>query len=105
VENTGGAGTFNSHWRESTFGSELMTGYINSGHLPLSVMTVRSIGDMGYTVNPSGADPYFIFAGSLSEGPASSLLSPVGVPWEGVLRRGPFVLPKQSSSKGARASK
>jgi hypothetical protein len=104
VENTGGGGTFNSHWRESVFGSELMTGYINSGHMPLSVMTVRSIEDLGYTVNPSGADPYFIFAGSLREGPAS-LLSPVGVPWEGSLRLGPFVLPRHSLYRRVGASK
>jgi hypothetical protein len=94
VENTGGAGTFNSHWRESKFGSELMTGYINSGHMPLSVMTVRSIEDIGYTVNSFGADPYFIFAGSLRAGAASVLLSPVGVPWEASLKTGPFVLPR-----------
>lgn len=31
VENTGGPGTANSHWRESVFTNELMTGYLNGG--------------------------------------------------------------------------
>jgi hypothetical protein len=93
VENTGGPGTANSHWRESVFGSELMTGYANSGALPLSIMTVRSIEDLGYTVNPAGADPYHIFNGNLRQGAASSLLTPLGVAWERSLPVGPFVLP------------
>ena len=65
VENTGGAGTMNSHWRESVFGSELMTGYANAGPMPLSIMTARSLTDLGYTINQAAADPYSIFAGSL----------------------------------------
>ncbi|MFN2635660.1 MAG: leishmanolysin-related zinc metalloendopeptidase [Gemmatimonadaceae bacterium] len=95
VENTGGAGTANSHWRESVFGSELMTGYANSGPMPLSVMTVRSIEDLGYTVNPSGADFYSIAIGSLRQNSESSLLPPVGVSWESGLPLGPFVLPRR----------
>jgi hypothetical protein len=59
VEGTRGAeGTINSHWRESTFGNELMTGFINSGTNPLSVMSVRSLEDLHYTVNAAAADPY-----------------------------------------------
>jgi hypothetical protein len=54
----GSDGTINSHWRESTFGNELMTGFINSGTNPLSVMSIRSLEDLGYTVNPAVADPY-----------------------------------------------
>ena len=93
VENTGGAGTANSHWRESIFGSELMTGYIDAGAMPLSAITARSIGDLGYTVNPAGADPYSIYIGSLRQGAAPSLLTPMGVVWERSLPVGPFVLP------------
>jgi hypothetical protein len=95
VENTGGSGTANSHWRESVFGNELMTGYINAGALPLSVITARSLGDLGYTVNPAGADPYSIYIGSLREGAAPSLLTPTGVVWERGLPVGPFVLPRR----------
>lgn len=58
VENTGGVGTADSHWRESVFLSELMTGFINAGQNPLSSVTVASLGDLGYVVNPSGADSY-----------------------------------------------
>jgi hypothetical protein len=54
----GGDGTINSHWRESTFGNELMTGFLNSGTNPLSVMSIRSLEDIGYTVDLSAADKY-----------------------------------------------
>jgi len=59
VENTGGAGTANSHWRETVFGNELMTGFYNSGIAnPLSRITIASLADLGYTVNYAAADPY-----------------------------------------------
>jgi uncharacterized protein YjdB len=58
VENQGGAGTINGHWRESVLANELMTGFLNSGSNPLSVLTVRSLEDLGYTVNAAGADPF-----------------------------------------------
>jgi adhesin/invasin len=59
LENTlGGRGTRDSHWRESTFVNELMTGFINGGANPLSEVTVASLQDIGYVVNVPGADPY-----------------------------------------------
>ena len=65
VENCGasspvgcGAGTVNGHWREPVFGNELMTGYINAGFNPLSIMTVAAQEDLGYTVNYDAADSY-----------------------------------------------
>jgi len=59
VEAGGGAGTRLSHWRESTFGTELMTGWYNSGRInPLSSMTVGSMEDLGYVVDMHAADPY-----------------------------------------------
>jgi hypothetical protein len=54
----GGDGTINSHWRETTFGNELMTGFINRGNNPLSKMTIRSLEDLGYTVDTTAADAY-----------------------------------------------
>jgi hypothetical protein len=51
-------GTVNSHWRETVFGNELMTGFLNSGTNPLSVLSVAAQQDIGYTVNYDGADPY-----------------------------------------------
>jgi Big-like domain-containing protein/leishmanolysin len=62
VENTGGAGTADSHWRESVFGSELMTGFVQQGFNPLSRVSVASMADIGYVVNQAGADPYTLGA-------------------------------------------
>lgn len=63
VENTGGPGTRDGHWRESVFNSELMTGWIEGGGVsnPLSAVTIASLADMGYTVNMNAADPYVLF--------------------------------------------
>ncbi len=58
VDNDGEQGTINSHWRESVLRNELMTGYVNSGSNPLSIVTIRSLEDLGYVVNPGAADPY-----------------------------------------------
>jgi hypothetical protein len=58
VENTGGPGTAGSHWRESVFLNELMTGFIGGGSNPLSRLTVAALQDMGYTVNFDAAEPY-----------------------------------------------
>jgi Leishmanolysin/FG-GAP-like repeat len=60
VENSGGAGTRNSHWRESTFDNEIMTGWIDAGANPLSRMTIASLEDFGYAVNYAAADAYNI---------------------------------------------
>ena len=64
VENTGGAGTRDAHWRESVMGRELMTGYISASALgnPLSSISIGSMEDMGYTVNYTTADPYTVSA-------------------------------------------
>ena len=58
LETGGGAGTAGSHWSESVFGNELMTGFISGAPDPLSTVTVGALQDMGYTVNYSAADPY-----------------------------------------------
>ena len=60
VENNGVSGTADAHWRESTFGNELMTGYANVGGMPFSAITVGSLGDLGYQINLLAADPYRI---------------------------------------------
>lgn len=65
IANTGGSGTEGSHWRESVFSTELMTGYLNSGTTnPLSEVTVRSLGDQFYAVDPAAADAYQLPTGS-----------------------------------------
>ncbi|MBA3673140.1 MAG: hypothetical protein H0W68_14110 [Gemmatimonadaceae bacterium] len=60
VENTGGAGTANAHWRETTFTNELMTGFLNRGNNPLSQLTIRSMADLGYNVNMADFDDYTV---------------------------------------------
>jgi hypothetical protein len=53
-----GAGSVNGHWREVILGNELMTGFIDPGINPLSVLSVAAQEDLGYTVNYAGADPF-----------------------------------------------
>jgi hypothetical protein len=59
VEAGGGAGTRNAHWRESVFGSELMTGWVGPGsNMPISSVTIGSLADLGYSVNYAAANPF-----------------------------------------------
>jgi hypothetical protein len=58
VENTGGPGTADGHWRESVFDRELMTGFIGSGTSPLSVVTLGSLADQGYSVDFTKGDSF-----------------------------------------------
>ena len=60
LTNNCGAGTINSHWKESVFRTELMTGFLNAGVNPFSKMTIQSLADLDYEVNISGADPYTV---------------------------------------------
>jgi hypothetical protein len=87
VENTGGSGTRDSHWKDTIFGSELMTGWIGPGNtLPMSRVTVGSLADLGYTVNMAAADYYVPSSGglaaaqSLSSGGSGSGSNLVGAP-------------------------
>ena len=57
VENTGAVGTINSHWRETVFKNELMTGYANHGEV-LSRVTVASLKDLGYRVSYDYCDEF-----------------------------------------------
>lgn len=60
VENTGGAGTRDSHWRETILRTELMTGFISTSGNPLSAISIASLQDIGYVVNLGAADPYTV---------------------------------------------
>jgi hypothetical protein len=68
LEDTGGAGTAGSHWRRSVFGNELMIGWASSSTMPLSLLTLQAIADLGYTVNTSAAEAWgtFILGGAAS---------------------------------------
>ena len=59
VENTSGPGSGDSHWRASVFGAELMNPFFYRDRpSPLSVVTVQSLADIGYAVDPGQADFY-----------------------------------------------
>jgi Leishmanolysin len=58
VENIGGVGTRDGHWREAVFKNELMSGFISEANNPLSRLTVASLQDLGYKVNLAAAEPY-----------------------------------------------
>jgi hypothetical protein len=60
LETTGGPGTAGGHWSDALFGNELMTGFISGGSNPLSILTIGSLQDQGYTVNYRAAEPYAI---------------------------------------------
>ena len=57
---TGSAGTRDGHWRESVFGTELMTGWVTRGSNPLSALTIASLVDLGYGANSSAASGYVL---------------------------------------------
>ncbi|HEX2732638.1 MAG TPA: leishmanolysin-related zinc metalloendopeptidase [Polyangiaceae bacterium] len=58
VENTGGDGVANGHWRESVMGNELMTPFMSQAKGRLSTITIASLEDLGYEVSYDGADEY-----------------------------------------------
>ncbi len=62
VENTGGTGTINSHWRTSVMQRELMQGFAVNQVQPLSRITVGSLQDLGYLVNLAAADAFSLTA-------------------------------------------
>lgn len=71
VENNGGAGTRDGHWRESVFGNELMTGWVGSVPNPLSAMTIASLQDLGYGATSLRASQYTLgatFGRAVAEG-------------------------------------
>ncbi len=79
VEDTGtcsgsnGDGTRDSHWEETIFRSEVMTGFISGALRPLSATSIRSIEDLGYQVDVTQADPFNI-------GTQPTVVLPGGVP-------------------------
>ena len=59
VQNTGGPGNRDGHWRESVFDHELMTPFLASSPTQsLSAVTVQSMADMGYAVDVTRAESY-----------------------------------------------
>jgi hypothetical protein len=60
IEDLGGEGTARSHWKESVYDSELMTGYLEGkGKLmPFSLMTAKALEDLGYVIDETNVDEY-----------------------------------------------
>ncbi|WP_428275833.1 Ig-like domain-containing protein [Candidatus Palauibacter sp.] len=88
VENTGGPGTWNGHWRESVLVTELMTGYSERGPEPLSAITVQSLADLGYSVDPATADSYRLSDADM----ARAIDESERIPYGDDIWRGPIVV-------------
>jgi hypothetical protein len=73
VEAGGGLGTALSHWRESVFDKEIMTGFLDSSGNVLSRLSIASMADLGYQVDITTADAYTLpslLSGLRSAGPS-----------------------------------
>jgi len=81
VEGTpAGPGTADSHWRETTFDEELLTGFAEpvGVNQPLSAMSVASFSDLGYAVNLAAAEPYVLVPPAGAAGAAARLADSPG---------------------------
>ena len=58
IEKQHGPGTRGSHWRETVFGNELMTGFVGAAPNPLGRITGGLFADLGYDVDLSACDHY-----------------------------------------------
>ena len=66
-------GTRDSHWRESVFDHELMTGFIDRDRNPLSATTIGSLQDLGYVVDVGRADAFDLANPAALRASASSI--------------------------------
>ncbi len=90
VENRAGPGSGDAHWRESIMEDEVMTPFINTAEIqPLSAITVASMEDLGYGVDLTQADPYFVPVGA-SLSAVTSLQR--GISLAGDVRVGPIAV-------------
>jgi hypothetical protein len=88
-------GTRDSHWEEGDpnppngigFRSELMTGFISGTVRPMSLTTIRSLADLGYTVDNAQAQPFDINTQPTLR--ADGTVAPV-FSLQGDVRRGPL---------------
>ena len=65
-----GSGALDLHWRESVFGTELMTTALESATAPVSKVTMASLADLGYAVDYGKADSYTLPASGAGADPA-----------------------------------
>jgi hypothetical protein len=80
------AGTADSHWRESIFDNEVMTGFVEPQGIPMpfSAITIQSLADAGYTVNLLAGEQYLVpfSAGMSTPGSQSRSIPTDTSPWE-----------------------
>ena len=84
---TVGPGTADSHWSDGVFNNELMTGFVNqSTNNPFSVMSIQSLADLKYVVNPAAADPYTVPSPAAAQIMGQKNVDEPQSPWETVQR-------------------
>ena len=89
VENRGGSGSRNSHWRETVLVLELMTPAQNIGVAdPLSAITIQSLADLGYEVDSTWAEPYELPSADM----ARAIEAAPKIPYGDDIWRGPVVV-------------
>jgi hypothetical protein len=85
-----GPGSCDSHWRESVFGTELMTPSIDTDSPaanPLSRLSIAALADLGYQVNLNAADNYSLASiGSILPSSNRMVLREILVKPRGTLR-------------------
>lgn len=99
LENTGGDGTRDGHWRGSVFGRELMTGTLHTNGNPVSRVTIEALADMGYGVAPSAADDFSVLNANQPFGVSAQR----NVPRGGIYQiQDRIVLPRFKVTRGGR---
>ena len=89
VENMGGSGSRNSHWRETVLALELMTPVQHLGVAePLSAITIQSLADLGYEVESTWAEPYQLPSADI----ARAIEAAPRIPYGDDIWRGPLVV-------------
>ena len=67
-------GTRDAHWKEQTFNTEIMTGFLDPT-TPISKITIGALRDLGFNVDTTQADAYTMpAAGFAVSNPASAVL-------------------------------
>eukprot|EP00924_Labyrinthula_sp_SR-Ha-C_P009133 snap_masked-scaffold_2-processed-gene-13.29-mRNA-1 protein AED:1.00 eAED:1.00 QI:0/-1/0/0/-1/1/1/0/416 len=76
----GTSASANVHFKESVFKTELMTPVLSNGINPLSMLSVKSLMDLGYRINVDSAESYQIPGVSLPVNPSSPASEPAPFP-------------------------
>ena len=96
VENRGGDGTADSHWRDTVFQNELMTGFVGAAPNPMSRLTVASLQDLGYKVDVTKAERYSLPVAAAMPGEGEIKIHAGTPEHRGMRPSAPIVLPDTS---------